>query len=68
MHVLNSPQPRGIPTKRRSEPLESVRISSSSGVDLTDRKSVLGFYSLFSVTEEPFVISGGIVPVFSSKH
>jgi hypothetical protein len=45
--------------KRRSVPLESVSRPRGLVSSRTNRTVVLGFYSLFSVTEEPFVTSGG---------
>ena len=44
--------------KRRLEPSELVRITWNRASYCI--KYIAGFYSLFSVTEEPFVTSGGM--------
>lgn len=51
------PQLKATRTKRRLGLLGSVSSRISSAV--LNLKFVTGFYSLFSVTEEPFVTSGG---------
>lgn len=55
----NDPQRRVTPTKRRSEPLALVSELPLPCASFAQRRFLLGFYSLFSVTEEPFVTSGG---------
>ena len=45
--------------KKRSEPLVSVSYLCRSYLFLILTYYLQGFYSLFSVTEEPFVRSGG---------